>query len=375
LQPTQQHGHERLRLAAREHGGGVDEQSTTLPGELLEATPGLLLQVRDEPPEALVRPCVGGSLLLWGRALDEQAEGYVSEVNSLAAQVAALNVRIRAARASGAAPNDLLDARLKIQDRLAELTGATPVPDASGDLGLALPSGLALVSGDAAASISVEPDPATQGLLRFRIVRVDGSGPSVLPNSSFGGALGGVLDARDGALRRTAEGLDTLAFDLGTALNQVHAAGVGLDGSTGQAFFSLPADRHGAAFQIEVDPALLADPSKFAAAGPDDGLPGGASNLFALIATEEQPLSGGRSAIDAFASLVSSFGAETTRARAAADQTGALRSNLESLRESASGVSVDEEVIEMTKAQRAYEAISKVITTADEMLEKLLELR
>lgn len=307
-------------------------------------------------------------------ALDERAEGTLAEVNSLARQMADLNGAIRAARASGAEPNDLLDARLRVRDRLAELTGATPIPDASGDVGMALPGGVSLVSGDRAAVLSAEPDPGNGGLLRFRLVRPDGSGPVALAAQSLGGTLGGILDARDGALATVARGLDDLAFGLGQAVNEVHRQGVGLDGTGGRDLFTLPDGPEGAALALAVDPEVLADPGKLAAASAEEGR-GGATNLFALLATETQPLDGGLDVVGGLASLVAGFGAATSRARAAADQHGALRDNLQAMREATSGVSIDEELVEMTKAQRAYDAVSKVIATVDEMLETLLNLR
>src|SRR3990172_3502957 len=110
-------------------------------------------------------------------AVDSQLSGSMSEVNSTAARMALLNRQIRQARAAGGEPNDLLDARLKLQDKLAELTGAVPVPDGSGDVSMALPGGTALVSGDRAASLAAVPDAANGGYVALEVTRADGSGP------------------------------------------------------------------------------------------------------------------------------------------------------------------------------------------------------
>lgn len=305
--------------------------------------------------------------------LDSKIDGLVTQVNSMAQRMAELNRSIRTARANGAEPNDLLDARQRLQDDLATLAGATPVPNAQGDVSMVLASGTALVSEDHAATLSVLPDPTNRGHLAIEITLADGTGP--IPVNLTSGTLGGVLDARDVSLRNAEDSLDQLAYDFGNALNGVHQAGFALDGSTGHDLFTVSATALGAATTLVVDAAVAGNPDLLAASSTAAGVPGDGTNVFALIALEDSPLSTGRPAEGTLSRIIADFGSATQRAEAMAAQELALRDSLISMRESASGVSIDEEMVEMTRAQRAYEAVSKVITTADQMLDTLMKLR
>ena len=136
--------------------------------------------------------------------LDDKINGIVNEVNTDAANMASLNAQIRTARAGGAEPNDLLDARRQLQDKLTELTGAQPVMDSQGDVSMALPGGTALVSQDRAAQLSTIPDSSNRGHLSLRITRADGSGPVRYRPARRGGDR-----RRDrGARRNARRGLD-----------------------------------------------------------------------------------------------------------------------------------------------------------------------
>ncbi len=303
-------------------------------------------------------------------ALDAELQGLAGEVNLEARAVADLNGQIRAARAGGGEPNDLLDLRQQHLDRLAELTGATAVPTSDGDLNVLLPGGAALVAGQSAAQLSTAPDTANGGHLLVRIRGVDGSGPSTLAAGALSGSMGGTLAARDRGLADVERSVDQLAFDLAGALNAAHGAGYDLAGNAGQPLFDVGAGSAGAARRMRL---LLSDPSQLAAASAA-GAPGDGSNLQGLLGTESA-IAGGPGASDALSSIVSRFGAEAQRAAAFAEQDGAIRDHLQAQRDSVSGVSIDEELIRMQQAQRGYEAIAKVIQTADQMLQTLMDLR
>lgn len=307
--------------------------------------------------------------------LDAQLSAHVARVNDLAKSLARLNQQVRIEQASGAVPNDLLDARLRVQDELVQLTGAAVIPDADGNVNLKLPAGGALVTGDLAATLSTQPDAANGGHLAVFLTPAGSTAAARLGPGALGGALGGTLDARDGALATAEADIDTLAFDFATAVNAAHRTGVGLDGVGGRDFFAVSATAAGAARTLAVDPGLLSNPDQLAAAGNAAGIPGDASNLFAIIQTESAPSSNGRNVFDALAAAIASFGSAVDSARTAQARDGAVLEQLMTLRESTSGVSIDEELIALTTAQKAYQAVLKVIQTTDQMLDSLLDIR
>ena len=85
-------------------------------------------------------------------------------------------------------------------------------------------------------------------------------------------------------------------------------------------------------------------------------------------------LSGTATAQQSFTAMVGAAGAATNSAVNQQTAASATLSSVDALRESASGVSTDEEMINLMKFQRAYQASLKVIETADSMLSDLLNM-
>lgn len=307
--------------------------------------------------------------------MNEQIAAQLDQANAAAKAIAELNGQIASARSMGGEPNDLVDTRQALMDKLSELTGAMPVSDARGNVSMVLDSGAALVSGDKAAVLTTLQDVGNSGHFKVMLIKPDGRGPFDLPVGAVGGKVGGILDARDGALRTAEESLDQFAWEFGQTLNGVHRGGVALDGNSGRDLFTLGAGAPGAAATIRIDGALEADPSLLGASSDALGLPGNGDVLFALIETEKANLPSGSDPIRTLGKIVGAFGSRTAQAEALAKTDASVLGNLEDMRESASGVSVDEELLEMMKYQRAFEAVSKVIQTTDQMLDTLMKLR
>ena len=306
--------------------------------------------------------------------IDQKLSAGIEEANRLTSQVAALNKQIRLARKAGAGePNDLLDARQKAQDRLAELVGARPVPDRDGNVSLALESGGPLVTGDVPLSFRTSPDADKYGHASVFLVSANGSRQDMRAGA-LSGELGGLLSARDSTLAASQERLDELAGGIADRFNELQAAGTDMDGLEGGPLFEVGSGP-GIARRIKVSDAIAADSQLLATRGLGLGA-GDSSIVLRMIGVEQEKLlTTGDTPTSSYAHIVSRFGADSRSASDSAKHNSTMRNHLESMRESVIGVSIDEELIEMNKTQRAYDAISKVLSTADSMLDTLLKLR
>jgi flagellar hook-associated protein 1 FlgK len=315
-----------------------------------------------------------GSLASARSGIDQSVATLADKTTSLLAGVADLNARISLATNSGRNPNDLRDIRQNDLDQLAQMIGATAVPDGHGSVNVVLPGGTCLVSGIIASKLSVQANTLNRGHYDLVFSPPDGGKSTPLKASELGGQIGGIISARDETLGTAETNLDTLAYDFSSAVNAQSKLGYALDGSNGHDMFTALASSQAAATNLAVDPSLMANPSLVAAAGSATSSPGDSTNLQAIIATESASLTGGLNVQQRMAKLTSDYGIAVNMVDDSAAFDKNLLADLTNARESASGVSVDDELIHLTAAQTAYNALSKVITTTSAMLDTLMKL-
>jgi flagellar hook-associated protein 1 FlgK len=298
----------------------------------------------------------------------KQAQATVAEVNARANSIAQLNRRIQAAEAQGEDAADLKDQRNNL---LLDLSGMIDVRTIEGDNGALIvqSAGASLVDGIDARPFSV--DLATDGSLRLLSSREGGVSTDVTRYLT-GGSLAGIKEARDVDVFDVANKLDQLVFDVANAVNAQHAAGYGSDGASGRNLFDVPATAAGAARLISVSAAVAGNPAAIAAAGDAASVPGGSANAAALANLWHAALSGGRTASETYGDLVGGLGQRKSAVAQAVETQEAIKSQIQAMRESISGVSLDEEMVALTKYQRAYEAAGRVLSTVDELLQDLL---
>jgi flagellar hook-associated protein 1 FlgK len=231
-----------------------------------------------------------------------------------------------------------------------------------------------LMQGDIARHLSIDID--TGGSLKVLAENAKGSGSgNDITAFLSAGQLSGVLTVRDHDLVDMQADLDAFAFNVAGKINSVHASGFGLDGASGRQLFTLGATQAGAAASLQLNAAVQGRPDLVAASNSPAELPGNANQALLLAQVGDNPIAalGDLDPGQAYARLVGRVGQRKADSAATLDTRQAMTAQVETARQSISGVSLDEEMISLSKYQRAFEAASRVFTTADQLLQELLD--
>jgi len=285
----------------------------------------------------------------------QQLAADAADVNATASEVARLNQSILEVTAAGGQPNDLLDQRATALDHLAELTGATI--RRSGSQVDVIVGGALLVSGATASKMVIAGVPPSATI---------GGAPTRL-----GGGMGADQQLATTGLDDLRSRLDLLANGLRDALNTAHASGFDLEGNPGGPLFT----GTGAA-NIAVDPAItargLAASATGAAADGNNALRISAIRDNRIIGSINAPTTLTLKATDALADLTAVVGVSAASADRTVQMVDAAAEAADARRDQVSGVSIDEEMTQLLKYQRAYEASARVVTAMDDVLDTLV---
>ncbi len=255
--------------------------------------------------------------------------GPSGEVGQIAGEIAKLNEAIRSSLSSGAAPNDLYDRRDLLLDQLSGLAQVTVTDLGDGTLEVGF--------GDAAA-------PLVEGTAV--------SWPQTLsePKGKLGTLL--ALSSPTGVIASYRAELNAFAQELADSVNALHTSG------GGPAFFTYVAGAAASTLTVAVGAAEV-QTSAAAPVGGND------------IATAIGALRG-KGADQRYSALVSRVGTDMSEARRGEENAQALVLAVQERRDSTSGVSLDEEMTNLVRFQRGYQASARSMTTLDEALDVLI---
>ena len=125
---------------------------------------------------------------------------------------------------------------------------------------------------------------------------------------------------------------------------------------------------------IEINSQVLADPRLLAVTR--DHVPGSNGGALAIAALSTNPIEalGGRSIRGFWTASTTELGVRAEAANNRAESTALVRESLDSQIQALSGVSIDEESINMLAFQRQFQAAARFITAIDETIQQLLRL-
>lgn len=317
------------------------------------------------------------------------------DINSIVDQLKTVNDQIFNITVKGHSPNDLLDQRDLLMKNLSGLADTTQSYDKWGRASITI-GGQDITAQDSAFRLSTvsEMTYSADGLNVTLNVAVGGdnmdmraitmsadaakdlgpgspvyfntvSGNSIVPAKIVSGEIGGNLEALKEIDSRLTE-LDSFAKEMAGLINSVHDTG-----DDKIEFFTFTDTIERTALNFRVNPEILEQEDRVAT-GYDVSLPGDGSKALAIANLKNKKLTSGGTIEGRYRDIVIKVGISTEHATNMVSNQEALMAQLSNRRESVSGVSIDEEVTNMIKYQRSFEANSRVISTLSEMLDTLI---
>lgn len=259
------------------------------------------------------------------------------DVAQVASQLAALNTSIAQLTSQGDKPNDLMDQRDLLLDKLAGFGQISVETLASGS------TNVAFVDTTTGSTYPIVSDQTASW-----------AGPPAGNAWSPSGQLGGLLKVggTGGSVAGFVADLDTLAANLASSVNAAY----------GGSFFTVGTSAQAAS--IGLASGLASNPTSITAGSGAAG-----SNDIALAVSR---LRGSAGVDQAYSAFVSKVGATVQQAQTQQSTAQSLVDSVEDRRQSVSGVSLDEEMTNMIRYQRAYQASARAMSTMDDMLDVLI---
>lgn len=302
--------------------------------------------------------------------LNQRLNDTAQRATSLAAELNALNLQI----ASGTSPNaELADQRDRVATEVASLIGGQVLADEKGNVTVAA-MGTTVVGANTALAVEYRQN-ATSGLGEIWVRTPSGESSNVTARAN-GGQLSALLSVRNNEIQTQQTELDQLAFDFANAANTIHASGYGLDGVSGRTLFQTTATANGAASAMSIAASVGSNPDAVAASASAAGIPGDNSIIRSLLGLQSAPVAAGGT-LSVKDALRSSQVQLANRAElAAAEQESSEQQAMlaDNLLISLTGVSSDEQLVQLQRYQAAYQASARVISTINQMLDTLVNL-
>ncbi len=308
------------------------------------------------------------------RTANSYIDDKLEQLNQKASQIADYNAKIRSLEASGDEVSGLRDKRDMLIDDLSKLINISTIERENGTIAVFI-GGRAIVDDNVFTPIETN-NISSKGMVVTNL-RWSGDFSKVVINN---GEIAGLLQIRDEIIPNLVEKLDRLSQTLINSVNKIHNVGYGLDGINGRDFFS---GTNAGDIKVNDDDVtgIVGHPERVAAS--QNGNVG--NNQIALdIAklSEARVLSDGTIMDSAdsinisrfYSDTINSIGTDIKLSNIMLESVKLIVTDLEERRESVSGVSLDEEMTQLIRLQKAYESAAKYMSVINEMLDTLMKI-
>ena len=305
------------------------------------------------------------------QSVNDSVKGAVADINDYTTEIASLNRQIGQISGTSGEANRLLDERTGLLKKLCGLINCQYIEGANGALNVYLTNGQSLVEGEISHELALMKSHDGD----FQEVAYKESGErlnGILTAEK--GELGAYLDIRDRAVPEYRDKLDDMAGTIRQEVNKIHRQGFDAKGNLGGMFFTTnPEKSTSYARDLTLNKEILADPGKIAAAA---SVAGDGEQAAAVAALKDKLImSDGQATISVFyASVIGQLGRDVAAASRDNDYQHNVMSQLTNQREGISGVSIDEEMMNLIKYQMGYNTAGKLCQVVDEMMDTLMSL-
>ncbi|MCD6184542.1 MAG: flagellar hook-associated protein FlgK [Deltaproteobacteria bacterium] len=306
---------------------------------------------------------IASDLVQTQKDMDTNIKGAVDEINLLAKDIADLNEKIQKAEIGGHNANELKDQRDLVLKDLSGFIDVNSFKDNQGHMTVLTSGGHPLVEGVSSYDLTTKINGS-----HYNVEWIDSDGNQTdITEKISGGKLKGWIETRDAIVPDYQDRMDTLAASIITQVNALHTNGYDINSNAAGNFFSGTS-----ALGMTVDSALLAN-TDLIAAGSAAGA-GDNGNALAIAELQNSISIGSSTFDDYYNSIVSDVGSSVNNAGMNYNHQASVADQLYNYRETVSGVSIDEEMVNLVKFQHAYNAAAKLISTVDELLATLMNI-
>jgi flagellar hook-associated protein 1 FlgK len=288
-----------------------------------------------------------------------EANDIAGSVNTILEQLHTVNKQIYEASVVGGNANDLIDTRDLLLEDLSQYVNMNVSIDENN-----------------VANVSIGGIFAVDGL-HYKQFKIDRDGEQIsfvtendeVKATITGGSLSSLLDLNNNELPSQLRELEELTTALMESVNSIHSQGFSITepSLTGINFFE-----EFKAGKLIINEDIEDDPYLISISG--DGTSGDNSIALQLAELKDENLLNGKTLSDNYSEYVSGVANEIRLQEQNAESYALVLNQLEQTKMQYSGVSTDEEMMNVMKYQRSYDAAAKLITVADELMQTLLTL-